>query len=62
MAGNLCSSETAARICLEVLRVNEWWSEPGKMAREELLHIARSYDQAMTVRTTSILEEEGDGE
>ena len=38
--------DTATRIYLEVLRVNDWWSEPSKRAREELQRMAQAYDQA----------------
>jgi len=32
------------RIYLEVIRVNEWWSEPSKTAREELQRMAQGMD------------------
>jgi len=38
--------DAATRIYLEVLRVNDWWSEPSKRAREELQRMAQAYDQA----------------
>ena len=38
--------EAATCIYLEVLRVNDWWSEPSKRAREELRRMAQAYDQA----------------
>jgi len=36
--------EAATRIYLEVLRVNEWWSEPSKTAREEIQRMAQGLD------------------
>ena len=38
--------DAATRIYLEVLRVNDWWREPSKRAREELQRMAQAYDQA----------------
>ena len=38
--------DAATRIYLEVIRVNEWWSEPSKTAREEIQRLAQAYDQA----------------
>ena len=38
--------DAATRVYLEVLRVNEWYSEPSKRAREELQRMAKAYDQA----------------
>jgi len=35
---------TATHVFLEVLRVNEWWSEPSKKAREELQRMAQGMD------------------
>ena len=34
----------ATHVYLEVLRVNEWWSEPSKRAREELQRMAQGMD------------------
>jgi len=34
----------ATSVYLEVLRVNEWWSEPSKRAREELQRMAQGMD------------------
>ena len=34
----------ATLVYLEVLRVNEWWSEPSKRAREELQRMAQGMD------------------
>ena len=36
--------DAATRIYLEVIRVNEWWSEPSKTAREELQRMAQGMD------------------
>ena len=38
--------DAAVRIYLEVLRVNDWWSEPSKNAREEIQKLAQAYDNA----------------
>jgi len=38
--------DTATRIYLEVLRVNDWDSDAGIKAREELQRMAQSFDQA----------------
>ena len=38
--------DAATRIYLEVLRVNDWWSEPSKNAREEIQRLAQAYDLA----------------
>jgi len=36
--------DSATRIYLEVLRVNDWESEPSKMARKEILRLANAFD------------------
>ena len=36
--------DAATRIYLEVLRVNEWYSEPSKRARKELQRMAQGMD------------------
>tara|TARA_Y100000310_G_scaffold17058_1_gene16923 strand:- start:180 stop:365 length:186 start_codon:yes stop_codon:yes gene_type:complete len=38
--------DAATRIYLEVLRVNDWDSEPSIRAREEIQRLAQAYDQA----------------
>ena len=38
--------DSATRIYLEVLRVNDWDSKPSIMAREEIQRMAHAYDQA----------------
>tara|TARA_Y100001951_G_C11196343_1_gene214518 strand:- start:542 stop:736 length:195 start_codon:yes stop_codon:yes gene_type:complete len=38
--------DSATRIYLEVLRVNDWESEPSKMARKEILQMAHALDNA----------------
>ena len=36
--------DAASRIYLEVLRVNDWDSEPSKEARKEILRMAEAFD------------------
>ena len=36
--------DSATRIYLEVLRVNDWEREPSKMARKEILRLANAFD------------------
>ena len=38
--------DACTRIYLEVLRVNEWGSEPCKTARQELQRMAQGFDRA----------------
>ena len=37
--------DAASRIYLEVLRVNDWDSEPSKEARKEILRMAEAFDK-----------------